>query len=233
MSKHQKRIAKMKKSRIYFFYLVTIILTIFSSFFLAECLLRVYGLFYPNIFISSDFSYNRFRGKPYAKVNGFMLNSHGFQDLEFEKKKPKGVHRIVALGDSFAYGVVPYNNNFLTILEEQLNSNEKIFEVINMGIPSIGLQDYKSLLTYEGLETNPDTVLLCFFIGNDIFDHIKKDSDLFYLRTFFRYIEAYWKIQNKNIKPRLTSFQMDENKYLDIFAQFLKGYFHLQHTLRL
>ncbi len=210
MEKHKNN--KIKK---FLFGLITICIAIFAFLFLSECLLRVYGIFYPNLFVSSDLSYNRFRGVPYASVNGFRLNSRGFNDLEFEKQKKEGHHRIVALGDSFAFGVVPYKNNFLTVMEESLNSKFDKFEVINMGIPSIGLQDYLCLLVYEGLDTNPDTILLCFFIGNDIYDHIKKDSERFHIITFYRFIKAYFKVQSGITKHKPSFLSSDENHYYD------------------
>jgi hypothetical protein len=120
-------------------------------------------------FVFYDSSYNRYRGRPYAPDYGFHLNSQGFKDREFGDKKP-GVYRILGLGDSFAFGVVPYKDNYLTLLESELQQAGKCVEVLNMGIPGIGPREYLSLFVNEGLPLKPDMLLLSFFVGNDFLD---------------------------------------------------------------
>src|SRR5436309_13471021 len=142
------------------------IIIFFITFVLAEITLRVYNHFNP-IFIFYDRSYNRFRGKPGAPDYDFYLNSRGFKDVEFKPQKEANTYRILALGDSFAFGVVPYQHNYLTLLKQQLNSSDRHIEVLNMGIPGIGPQHYLALFVNEGLQLQPDMVLVSFFIGND------------------------------------------------------------------
>lgn len=148
------------------------------TFILAEATIRVYRHFIPT-FIFYDQSYNRFRGKPGAADYDFTLNSKGFKDVEFEQVKEPGVYRILALGDSFAFGVVPYQQNYLTILEQKLNYRGLHSEVINMGIPSIGPQDYLSLFANEGLALQPDMVVVSFFIGNDFTETMRWRTKLY------------------------------------------------------
>jgi acetyltransferase AlgX (SGNH hydrolase-like protein) len=138
--------------------LITLVLT--------EIVFRCYNYFRPS-FIFYDSSYNRFRGKPNALDYDFRLNSKGFKDVEFSPQKAAGTYRILGLGDSFAYGVVPYQNNYLTLLEERLNNGSGKTEILNMGIPNIGPRDYVALLVNEGLDLKPDMVLVSFFNGND------------------------------------------------------------------
>jgi hypothetical protein len=133
---------------------------------LAEVAFRVFNYFRPS-FIFPDYSYNQFRGRPHYEIYGFKLNSKGFRDVEFSEAKAEGTYRVLGLGDSFTFGVVPYQHNYLTVLEEELNNRGRRVEIINMGIPGIGPKDYLAVLTDEGLELNPDMVLLSFFIGND------------------------------------------------------------------
>ena len=153
---------------------------------LLEVAFRLYNNANPT-FIFSDKSYNRFRGKPFSKDYNFTLNSKGFKDIEYAKVKPQGVYRILGIGDSFVFGVVPYQYNFLTILEEKLNRNNKKIELINMGIPSIGVDSYYSLIVNEGLELNPDFIICCFAIGNDFVDRKPEKSNL-YLFSFLKYL---------------------------------------------
>lgn len=156
---------------------------------LAEIAFRIYNYFRPS-FIFYDQSYNQFRGKPNAQDYDFHLNSKGFKDLEFTVEKVTGRQRIVALGDSFAYGIVPYKHNYLTLLEEGLNEKGKRTEVINMGIAGTGPKDYLALLKNEGLELQPDMVLVSFFIGNDFLQE-KEERKLYsysYLLSFINYL---------------------------------------------
>lgn len=135
---------------------------------IVEVSLRVFEYVHP-LPMFFDKGKNQFRGKPHAEYYGYRLNSHGFKDLEFGKKE-EGTYRILGLGDSFAFGVVPYPDNFLTVAEDAIKEGSpgKKVEILNMGISSTGPADQLSLLTEEGLATEPDMVLLNFFIGNDI-----------------------------------------------------------------
>ena len=157
------------------------------SFVLAEITLRIYQNLNPTFIFYAD-SYNRFRGRPFAPVWNFQLNSKGFNDKEFLEKKP-GIYRIIGIGDSFAFGVVPYQNNYLTLLESKLQEKSINVEVLNLGIPAIGPKDYVTVLVHEGLALKPDMLLLSFFVGNDIADipsiKIEKYS---YVISFFSYI---------------------------------------------
>lgn len=136
------------------------------SFALGEVSVRIYNYFIPSYLFYNE-SYNkRFRGKPFAFAGNFKLNSQGFKDKEFTPKE-KGGYRIVGLGDSFAFGVVPYERNYLTLIESELQKSHPNLDLLNMGIPGTGPVDYYELLTEEGLAFKPDMVLLSFFIGND------------------------------------------------------------------
>ena len=148
---------------------------------LAELVLRLINYVRPS-FVFYDNTYNRFRGKPNAPDFDFHLNSKGFKDVEFKPEKEAGTYRIVALGDSFAYGVVPYKHNFLTLLEEDLSQSGKKTEVINMGIAGTGPKDYSALLGNEGLALKPDLVLVSVFIGNDFL--VEKDERKLYTYSY-------------------------------------------------
>jgi lysophospholipase L1-like esterase len=91
-------------------------------------------------------------------------NSQGYPSREFQVEKRPGVRRIAALGDSFAVGVVPQDQNFLTLLERKLPNTE----VYNFGVPGIGPREYDSILRSDVWRYQPDLVLVCFFVGNDV-----------------------------------------------------------------
>src|SRR5215831_17849924 len=136
------------------------------TFALGELGLRIYN-YVDALPIFYNESYNRWRGKPFAPNGSFHLNSKGFNDVEFSAKKVAGTTRILGIGDSFAFGIVPYEYNYLTLIEKNLKQSGHDVEVINMGIPSIGPREYLSLLVNEGFALEPDRVVLSFFIGND------------------------------------------------------------------
>lgn len=166
----------------------SVLLIVIITILLGEITLRIYNYFNP-LFVFYDDSYNRFRGKPFANDWGFRLNSQGFKDTEFSQKNDQ-TYRILGIGDSFAYGVVPYQYNYLTLLESKFQKEGLSVEVLNMGIPSTGPPDYLSLLIHEGLQLQPDMVLLSFFIGNDITDCEKERKWYSYshLASLFHYI---------------------------------------------
>lgn len=167
--------------------LLIVIISIISLL-LGEITIRIYHFFNP-LFIFYDDSYNRFRGKPFSDDWDFKLNSQGFKDTEFSQKNDQ-TYRILGIGDSFAYGVVPYQDNYLTLLESQLQEEGLNIEVFNMGIPSIGPKDYLSLLIREGLQFQPDMVLLSFFIGNDVLESHRQAKwySYSYLASLFHYM---------------------------------------------
>ena len=130
--------------------------------------LRVYHHFFPVFFFPSS-GIERYRGRPHAlDLEGFRLNSLGFKDLEFAPAKAPGGFRIAALGDSFAFGIVPYRHNFLTLLEESLARRSRDAEVLNFGITGAGPRDYRAILANEALAYGPDLVVCFVFLGNDL-----------------------------------------------------------------
>lgn len=148
------------------------------TFSLTEITFRIYHKINPSFMFYDPTSYNRWRGKPFSDDYGFKLNSRGFKDVEFDQKKAEGTYRIIGIGDSFTYGGIPYQYNFLTLLEEKLNQNlKRKIELINMGIVGIGPKDYLSLLVNEGLVLKPDMVLLSFYLGNDFSDNYKSQEN--------------------------------------------------------
>ena len=96
-------IQNFQKVKSIFIQTVVIVLITLS---MGEIALRVYNHYFP-FFIFYSESYNRFRGKPFSENYNFKLNSQGFKDEEFSEKKGN-VYRILGIGDSFSFGVVPY-----------------------------------------------------------------------------------------------------------------------------
>ncbi|MDP8249136.1 MAG: SGNH/GDSL hydrolase family protein [Candidatus Tritonobacter lacicola] len=99
-------------------------------------------------------------------------NSMGFRDRERCFEKEPGVYRIVALGDSFAFGCVSRDENYLALLEQRLTGQlSRPVEIINLGIPSYGPKEELRLLEKLGIKYSPDHVMVNFFVGNDLTDN--------------------------------------------------------------
>ncbi|HJT22447.1 MAG TPA: hypothetical protein VJ746_18385 [Nitrospira sp.] len=99
---------------------------------------------------------------------GMRTNSRGFRDRERSLTRGSSVLRIVALGDSFAWGSgATYDEAFLTLLEGRLQTEHAGAEVINLGLIGYQPEEYLALLKSHGLAYDPDVVLVNFFVGND------------------------------------------------------------------
>jgi hypothetical protein len=148
---------------------------------LLEIGLRVVNYVKPSSIFYTD-SYSRYRGQPGAPHFDSHLNALGFNDADHERAKAAGVYRIAALGDSVAFGVVPYRANYLTLLEDELAADAPV-EVINLGVPGTEPKDYLAMLMQEGLAFDPDLVMVSFYIGNDFEAAAKKFYELSYAAT--------------------------------------------------
>lgn len=154
-----------------------------------EGALRLYHHYRPWFIFSTDTA-QRFRGRPGEEFYGFPHNSSGFFDIEYPHAKPEGVFRIAAIGDSFVHGVVPYEQNFLTLLDEKLGPG---VEVMNMGVPGAGPPEYATLLE-ESFAWKPDMAVVFFFVGNDIILYLKESKapkePALYIQTVFGYLSS-------------------------------------------
>ena len=94
-------------------------------------------------------------------------NSRGWRDAEVSASRAPGDRRIVALGDSFTFGVqVDYGERFSERLEETVDG----LEVVNLGVTGYGTDQQLRVLEVEGFGYEPDLVLLVSFLSNDLDD---------------------------------------------------------------
>ncbi|HJQ14248.1 MAG TPA: hypothetical protein VJ830_05810 [Anaerolineales bacterium] len=100
------------------------------------------------------------------------INSHGLRGPEPTYAKSSGTYRILNLGDSVVMGWgVREEDTYGQQLESLLNeagSSDLRFEVINAGVPGWSLENALSFLEEEGLNYDPDLVVLDVTIANDI-----------------------------------------------------------------
>ncbi|MBI3384868.1 SGNH/GDSL hydrolase family protein [Candidatus Gottesmanbacteria bacterium] len=98
--------------------------------------------------------------KPNYRVNSDTLNER----FDYETLKPKGVFRIVSLGDSWTFGqLVDTKDNYSEILEDKLNklSCQKYqkFEVINLGVFKYDIRYEVERFKVRGQKYQPDLVI--------------------------------------------------------------------------
>jgi hypothetical protein len=95
-------------------------------------------------------------------------NSHGYRDRERAIAKPAGVHRVVSLGDSFAWGAsVEFEDAYPQRLERGLvRRRGEPWEVVSLALPGMNTVDQAAQLADEGLAYSPDVVLLGFVLND-------------------------------------------------------------------
>ena len=97
------------------------------------------------------------------------INSLGFRDREWTIPKPPGTYRIVALGDSFTEGMqVGDDETFSARMREALDTPERRVDVANLGVSGYGTAEASAVLRVYGPRLQPDLVLLCFCLANDL-----------------------------------------------------------------
>lgn len=89
--------------------------------------------------------------------------------------KPEGTYRILVLGDSFTFAAqVPADQAYPKLLQSRLNEADPDhrYEVINAGVGGYGPEQEEIYLETEGLQLEPDLVIVSFFTENDMTDHV-------------------------------------------------------------
>ncbi|MBC8501284.1 MAG: SGNH/GDSL hydrolase family protein [DPANN group archaeon] len=142
-------------------------------------------------------------------------NSLGLRaNKEYKIPKPRGIKRILILGDSITMGWgVEYNNTYPKVLETLLNKNtNQTYEVINTGVGNYNaineLATLKKLLKLE-----PDMVILGFYI-NDI-------EEIYYCSEIVCWLERnsylYAFVYDKIIKLKYRGETNYKNYYLNLY----------------
>ena len=95
-------------------------------------------------------------------------NSRGYRDLERTLGKPAGTHRVVSLGDSFAWGAsVEFEDAYPQRLERALGRRRhESWQVVNLALPGMNTVDEEGQLRTEGMAYAPDVVLLGYVLND-------------------------------------------------------------------
>jgi hypothetical protein len=98
-----------------------------------------------------------------------VTNAHGLRGAEFPRRKPTGEIRVLALGDSFTFGMGAAEDPWPARLQRRLGRSG--VRVVNAGVPGWGTDQALSFLRRDGFGFEPDLVALAFFVGNDVTDN--------------------------------------------------------------
>jgi hypothetical protein len=95
-------------------------------------------------------------------------NAHGYRDRERTAAKPAGVHRVLSLGDSFAWGAsVEFEDAYPQRLERGLTRRRgEPWEVVSLALPGMNTEDQAAQLADEGFGYAPDVELLGFVLND-------------------------------------------------------------------
>jgi len=130
---------------------------------LAELIVR---FVYQDITTTGDFT--SYFSQRWREENKQVLNSLGFREREIIPIPRNDQFRIVVIGDSFTYGQgVLRDQRFTNILERQLNTSGKHFEVLNFGEAGTETIEHTETLREILTKLYPDYVLLQWFV-NDV-----------------------------------------------------------------
>ncbi len=143
------------------------------------------GYFVSNQFYGYELAKN-FKGT-YAQPEftiAIDTNSEGLRDIDHVSGK--GEFKILALGDSFAFGNgVELSETYLSMLEHMLNNNPKgqKFSIIKAGVVGYSTYNEKVYLEKQGLKYHPDMVMVQFWWDDLGVDQITYLADTGFLTT--------------------------------------------------
>jgi hypothetical protein len=95
-------------------------------------------------------------------------NARGYRDLDRTLAKPAGTRRLLALGDSFAWGAsVEFEDAYPQRLERGLSRRrQERWEAVSLALPGMNTVDQVSQLAGEGFAYAPDVVVLGYVMND-------------------------------------------------------------------
>ena len=113
----------------------------------------------------------------HERVVTVTTNAIGLRGSEVPGAKPRGVRRILALGDSFTFGDgVQLDETWPRQLEQRLNAAGPEYEVVNAGVGGYGTAHELLLSGTLVPSVQPDLVVLGFSVVNDVLDNLCVDE---------------------------------------------------------
>ena len=122
-------------------------------------------------------------------------NAHGFRDYEYSYSKPKGVSRVVIIGDSVALGQrMDLRDIFGKVLERKLNlsakggGKERKVEVIVLANSGYSTSQELFLLKHEAFRYSPDLIIWSYVLNDPahpVFHNANGELGRYYFKPAF------------------------------------------------
>ncbi len=143
-----------------------------------------------------------------GKPSFFTTNAQGWKDAEHDFQKPAGVRRILFIGDSNTWGIVPMEDGYTRRGEKLLNEKGNRAEVISIAVGGWGTDQELNALKQEGMRYHPDIVIYQFS-GNDIIDNLTPypalpPDDYRWAKTF-KYELANGTLKKIPLSPKISA----------------------------
>jgi len=166
--------------------------------------------------------------KPNSKAKlmnvNVSINGYGFRDDFIPHEKEKNEYRILIAGSSITMGWgVPHDSVFTSLLQKQLNGRR---DGLNYDVINSGIGNYNTVMEVVYLEknlliTNPDKVILHFFL-NDVEFISKKNENIL---IEYSYLISYLYIRIKQSIFNISSMYNSIGEYyLDMYKKTSKGW---------
>jgi lysophospholipase L1-like esterase len=108
------------------------------------------------------------------------INAAGQRDRDYPMDRVPGRCRMLALGDSYAWG---YGVEREQIWHELVEARRPEWEIVNAGVPGYGTDQELLYLEERGLALRPDAVVLLFY-ANDVLENLERSSSG-YFKPYF------------------------------------------------
>jgi hypothetical protein len=157
-----------------------------------------------------------------GEVFSSRANSGGWKDVEHQAKKENGSVRILILGDSHTFGMVPLKQLYPRVLERLLCNAGFDAEVISMGYGGWGTDQELVALKRTGLSYEPD-IVINQFDTNDLVNNLTLGG-ISILKPFqFQVANGELKMQVVQPKPRSRLKKFLLRSHVVFYANVARG----------
>ncbi len=158
-------------------------------------------------------------------------NAEGFRDRP-RTNKPKGVTRVLVLGDSFmeAYSV-RFEDALPTRLEQLISTEKRPVEVINFGVGGYSTLQQYLLFKAFGRAYQPDVVVLAMYLDNDLEENsreLSKTTERESLNSTARPFldpqvgEPDWRVTQVDFEGAMRRYQAYRRRHAEPLNQMLR-----------
>ncbi len=148
------------------------------------------------------------------------INSAGFRDREFPTEKPRGVKRIVFLGDSVVYGYGLENDKTLPKQLERAFGSDKV-EVLNFGVSGYETAQAVEFFKEKALQFRPDLVVVGYTLNDSIYASMELDF-------FHDQQDRKVKVERPELRQKIMAFLFRHSRLM----KYLDQKFDLQRRVR-